>query len=88
MKNQIQAFLDRGEIRDCFDIEFLLQRGIEFPSRFDSQRDESKKQLSGLKERDFTAKLSFILEIDIRQYYVLNRFNHIEEKLATMLLNG
>ena len=55
MKNQIQAFLDRGEIRDCFDIEFLLQRGIEFPSRFDSQRGESKKQLSGLKERDFTA---------------------------------
>ena len=26
MQNKIEAFLDRGEIRDCFDIEFLLRR--------------------------------------------------------------
>ena len=31
MKNKIEAFLDRGEIRDCFDIEFLLRRGVELP---------------------------------------------------------
>ena len=31
MKNKIEAFLDRGEIRDCFDIEFMLRRGVEIP---------------------------------------------------------
>ena len=31
MKNKIAAFLDRGEIRDCFDIEFMLRRGISLP---------------------------------------------------------
>lgn len=32
MKNKFEAFLDRGEIRDCFDIEFLLRRGVELPA--------------------------------------------------------
>jgi hypothetical protein len=31
MINKVEAFLDRGEIRDCFDIEFLLRRGISLP---------------------------------------------------------
>lgn len=35
MKNKISAFLDRGEIRDCFDIEFLLRRGVELPALTD-----------------------------------------------------
>ncbi|MFH1232086.1 MAG: nucleotidyl transferase AbiEii/AbiGii toxin family protein, partial [Planctomycetota bacterium] len=29
MQSKIQAFLDRKEIRDVFDIEFLLKKGIE-----------------------------------------------------------
>ena len=33
MKNKIEAFLDREEIRDCFDIEFLLRRGVDLPDR-------------------------------------------------------
>jgi len=31
MKYKIDAFFGRGEIRDCFDIEFLLRRGVNFP---------------------------------------------------------
>jgi hypothetical protein len=27
-ENKKAAFLNRGEIRDCFDIEFLLRRGV------------------------------------------------------------
>ncbi len=29
MKSKIEAFLNRKEIRDVFDIEFLVKRGIE-----------------------------------------------------------
>jgi predicted nucleotidyltransferase component of viral defense system len=31
MENKIDAFLNRNEIRDCFDIEFMLRRGIDMP---------------------------------------------------------
>jgi hypothetical protein len=32
MKNKITAAIDRREIRDCFDIEFLLRIGAPFSS--------------------------------------------------------
>ena len=31
MENKIAALLERGEIRDGFDIEFLLRQGIPLP---------------------------------------------------------
>ena len=31
VKNKIEAILERKEIRDGFDIEFLLRRGIHLP---------------------------------------------------------
>lgn len=88
MKNKINAFLDRGEIRDCFDIEFLVRRGIEFPSRFVRQRPQFLRKLSGFKDRDFKVKLGSILESDMREYYFKNRFGYLEEKLAAMPQNG
>ncbi len=88
MKNKINAFLDRGEIRDCFDIEFLLRRGVELPFRFNRQCREMIKKVSSFKESDFKVKLGSILESDIREYYVSNRFSYLEEKLSTMSSNG
>jgi hypothetical protein len=85
MKNKIEAFLDRGEIRDCFDIEFLLRRGIELPVLADIQSVEFRKKLAGLKDRDFKVKLGSILENDIRNYYIAHRFIYLEEKLDSML---
>jgi len=32
MENKIRAFIDREEIRDVFDIEFLYRRGIKLPA--------------------------------------------------------
>jgi hypothetical protein len=34
MINKVKAFLDRGEIRDCFDIKFLLRKGNRVASRY------------------------------------------------------
>lgn len=84
MKNKIAAFIDRGEIRDCFDVEFLLRRGIELPAQSGEQLIEFQKRLAGLGDKDFKVKLGSILESDIRNYYIANRFNFLEEKLVSI----
>ena len=83
MKNKIAAFLDRGEIRDCFDIEFLLRRGVELPVLAGKQSIEFRKKLASFKDRDFKVKLGSILEKDIRDYYIVHRFSYLEEKLGS-----
>ena len=82
MKNKFDAFLDRGEIRDCFDIEFLLRRGVELPALTNRQFNEFHKKLVRFKEKDFKVKLGSILENEIRKYYVEQRFGYLQEKLA------
>lgn len=85
MRNKIEAFLDRGEIRDCFDIEFLLRRGVELPVLSGEQSIEFREKLAGFKDRDFKVKLGSILENDIRNYYNVNRFSYLKEKLGLLL---
>jgi len=82
MKNKVEAFLDRGEIRDCFDIEFLLRKGIPIPGLSGEQLLKVKELLNGFKAKDFKVKLGSILESDIRQYYVTNRFSYLREKIS------
>jgi hypothetical protein len=85
MKNKIQAFLDRGEIRDCYDIEFLIRRGVDLP--VDSEREVANLQekIAGFKDTDFRVKLGSILEKDFRGYYIENKFSFLEEKLTAMI---
>lgn len=85
MKNKIQAFLDRKEIRDCFDIEFLIRRGVHLPVSSGREIAELQKNITGFKDIDFRVKLGSILEKDIRDYYIENRFGFLEEKLASMI---
>ena len=84
MKNKFDAFLDRGEIRDCFDIEFMLRRGVELPALTNRQLNEFQKKLVRFKEKDFKVKLGSILGNEIRKYYVEQRFGYLQEKLASM----
>jgi len=88
MKNKIEAFLDRGEIRDCFDIEFLLRRGVDLPVKSVKEWIEFQKKLARFKDGDFKVKLGSILEKDIRDYYIEHRFGFLEEKLAMMISNS
>jgi len=83
MKNKIEAFLNRGEIRDCFDIEFLLRRGVELPAGAAGESKALFRKLSRLKENDFKVKLGSILESDVRDYYVQDRFSYLKEKLIS-----
>ena len=71
MNSKIEAFLSRREIRDAYDIEFLLKRGIPLA-------DENKtlsKLLDGLEKlgkKDFSVKLGTLLDASVRKYYSEN----------------
>ena len=85
MKNKIQAFLDRGEIRDCFDIEFLIRRGVDLPVSSDREIADMQDKIKRFKDIDFRVKLGSILEKDFRSYYVENKFSFLEEKIAAKI---
>ena len=76
------AFSKFTTIRDSFDIEFLLRRGVGLPNFNKIQLNQFQKKLKGFKEIDFKVKLGSILESGIREYYFTNRFKYLEEKLA------
>jgi len=82
MKNKIAAFLGRHEIRDAFDIEFLLRKGVALPELPKEQRKRLIEKLDQFKEKDFKVKLGSILEPDMRKFYIENRFAYLKEKLA------
>ena len=81
IENKIAALLERGEIRDSFDIEFLLRQGIQIPELSDADRTKILARLDGFKTNDFKVKLGSILAKDIRTYYIENKFNYLKQKL-------
>ncbi len=84
MKSKIRAVLDRKEIRDVFDIEFLLKRGIELKA----SREELLKLLDNinfLKKTDYTVKLGSILELEERKYYIKENFKILVLKIKELL---
>ena len=86
MKNKIGALLSRKLIRDAFDIEFLLMRGMALPA----EKETLTKMLNivtGYKDRDFKVTLGSILEPGERAYYAVNRFQLLKEEI-TNGLNG
>ncbi len=83
MKNKIAALLERGEVRDGFDIEFLLRQGISLPELSDADKTKIVAKLNGFKDNDFKVKLGSVLESDIRAYYIENQFNYLRQKLES-----
>lgn len=83
MTNKIAAFLERGEVRDGFDIEFLLRQGIPLQKLSDADKTKMVARLEEFKDNDFKVKLGSILESDMRTYYTQNRFNYLSQKLAS-----
>jgi hypothetical protein len=87
MKNKIMAFIDRGEIRDCFDLEFLLRKGIELPVMDKKQLLAFNKKISRLRDADYKVKLGSILDSNIRDFYVQNKFSFLKEKLTANIVS-
>ncbi|MEJ2049780.1 MAG: nucleotidyl transferase AbiEii/AbiGii toxin family protein [Calditrichota bacterium] len=82
MKNKIEAILERKEVRDGFDIEFLLRRGIKFPELTPTRFLELQKVVKGFTTKEFKVTLGSVLESDIREYYINNQFSYLLEVLS------
>jgi hypothetical protein len=83
MGNKVQALLGRGEVRDGFDIEFLLRRGVPLPALSPEETKALRALVSNFTTRDFKVKLGSIVDPDTRRYYAANRFSFLAEKLQS-----
>ncbi len=82
MRAKIEAFLERKEIRDVFDIEFLYKKGV----ALDASGQTLKKLLAGinaLTEKDYSVKLGSLLSKEERTYYNGSNF-----KILKLAING
>ncbi len=84
MMAKVEAFLDRKEIRDVFDVEFLFKRGVPLP---DSPEVLTSllRGLDALSPKDYTVKLGQLLEAAERKYYTTEKFkllrSAVQEKI-------
>jgi predicted nucleotidyltransferase component of viral defense system len=80
-QNKVHALIDRAEIRDAFDLEFLVRKGVAIELG-EQQSRKVLERLKDFKKRDFDVKLGSILVPELRAYYRENRFRYLEEKLG------
>lgn len=73
---KVAALLDRQEIRDAFDLEFLLKKGIQIPGDAPLFR-KLMRIIDDFSHQDFKVKLGSIVAADKRAYYVENRFQQL-----------
>ena len=81
LQNKIVSLLARGEIRDAFDVEFFLRKGVTL-NLPEIEKKKVLKKLKGFKKRDFDVKLGGILQPELRDYYRRKRFAYLEEKFS------
>lgn len=80
MKNKTEAALERRDIRDCFDVEFLLRQGI--PISADNKKLlELKKIILSFKDNAYKVTLGSVLTPDARKYYRANKFDYLLRKI-------
>ena len=82
LKRKIAAALDRKDIRDFFDIEFLMRKGaaVEIsPPR----RKMLVQMIKSFKPRDFSVTLGSVLDADTRRYYAKAGFDYLLRRLST-----
>lgn len=80
MKNKFEALLSRKIIRDAFDIQFMLMRGVKLPSD-KNQLIAVLQVINNFKEQDCKVNLGSILDELDRKYYLENRFSLLKEEI-------
>ncbi|MBU1291478.1 nucleotidyl transferase AbiEii/AbiGii toxin family protein [bacterium] len=85
MKNKIKALLERKEIRDVFDIEFLSRKSVNISANYE-ELQKIKEIIKGFKKRDYYVTLGSLLDDDTREYYKEVKFTYllgiIDERLS------
>ncbi len=84
MRNKITALVSRKAIRDGFDIEFLLKRGIQLPKEKE-QLNNVLEVLKGFKEKDFKVMLGSLLDEEEREYYNERKFTLLQQEIIARL---
>lgn len=87
MNNKINAALDRKDIRDFFDMEFLLRQGTSFETVSKTKILKIKNMADNFKARDFKVALGAVLDGPTRKYYAENGFEYLAGKI-NMALNA
>jgi len=77
MQAKIAAFLERKEIRDVYDMEFLLKKGIRIDAS-DQTLKKIVKTIESFTQKDYTVKLGSLLEEGQRKYYISEHFKVIQ----------
>lgn len=82
MENKTGAALERGEIRDFFDIEFLIRQGAFLPD--DGQKlKELERRISEFRDKDYKVTLGSLVDAETRKYYIKNKFDYLIRKIQS-----
>ncbi len=84
LRNKIEALLSHKIIRDAFDLQFLIMRGVELKADA-STLTKILQILDGFKTRDFKVTLGSVLDESDRAFYSENRFNLLKEEINATL---
>ena len=82
MNNKTEALLSRKEIRDAFDIDFLVRKGIPLP-KDPWIRLGILTVIQSFSKREFSVKLGSLLPADSREYYRETGFGVLERYLSS-----
>lgn len=84
LKDKIEAALDRKDIRDFFDIEFILRRNIPLKENR-KELLRLKKIAINFKDKDYRVTLGSVLDLESRNYYKKNKFNYLITKINSLI---
>jgi predicted nucleotidyltransferase component of viral defense system len=84
MRAKIEAFLNRKEVRDAFDIEFLVKKGIPLDVP-DETLKRILKDIEALTPVDYKVKLGSLLEAPQRRYYINENFKILKSALTEVI---
>jgi predicted nucleotidyltransferase component of viral defense system len=87
MIRKIDAFLERKEIRDVFDMEFLIKKGIK-PDAPAQKLKMVLKGIEGLSKNDYKVKLGSLLESGMRKYYISENFKILINAIREQIPNN
>lgn len=88
MGQKAKAFLDRKEIRDLFDMEFLLKKGVSLYGVPADVLRNVLRQMEKLTREDYATKLGSLLEAKERAYYTKENFKILKAAIAQVLQGG
>ena len=79
-KRKLLAIRGRNEMRDYFDLEFLLRRGASL-NLSEEDRRFILRRISRFKPSDYGSILGSLLEKKLRDHYAKNGFVYLSEKI-------